>query len=213
MTEGRQALERGSGSCYSCRMTQYAFATTWDLEAPIDRVWSALADYERWHEWFPALRRVAVVEAGRADGTGAAADVTVRGALLPYDLTFRMHATRVEPPRLLELAAVGDLEGSGRWTLAEEEGVTTVRFEWRGAATKAWMNAIAPAARPLFGWNHDAVMRTAGRGLARSLGVPLRANESGPVEPDRAAAAVAVLTLAALAGAAIALGRRRSPRG
>jgi hypothetical protein len=35
------------------------------------------------------------------------------------------------------------------------------------------MNLLAPIARPVFGWNHDYVMRNGGEGLARLLGVPL----------------------------------------
>ncbi len=35
--------------------------------------------------------------------------------------------------------------------------------------TKAWMNAIAPLARPVFAWNHHAVMKQGGVGLAREL--------------------------------------------
>jgi hypothetical protein len=35
------------------------------------------------------------------------------------------------------------------------------------------MNAAAPVARPIFAWNHNAVMRNGGRGLAQLLGAPL----------------------------------------
>lgn len=194
-------------------MAEYDLATTWVLEAPVERVWSALSDYEHWHDWFPALRQVATVEPGEPDGTGRVLLATVRSAL-PYDLTFRMQVLRVEAPRLLELTALGDLDGTGRWTLAEEEGTTTSRFEWRVATTRPWMNAVAPVARPVLAWNHDVAMSAAGRGLARYLGVPLRANQSGPVEPSSpAATAAAVGTLAVLVGVAVAVARRRTFRG
>jgi hypothetical protein len=35
------------------------------------------------------------------------------------------------------------------------------------------MNWLAPLARPLFRWNHDAVMRAGGRGLAQLLNARL----------------------------------------
>src|SRR4051812_215273 len=162
-------------------MTDYAFATTWVLEAPIDRVWATLSDVDGWQTWFPVIRRVTVVEPGGPDGEGGVLEFAAR-ATLPYDLVVRLRITRVEAPHLLELSAVGDLDGSGRWTLAEEDGVTTARFEWRVATTKPWMNALAPAARPVFAWNHDLAMTAAGRGPARTLGGRLLANESGPGE-------------------------------
>jgi hypothetical protein len=34
------------------------------------------------------------------------------------------------------------------------------------------MNALAPLLAPAFAWNHHAVMRAGGDGLARHLGVP-----------------------------------------
>jgi len=194
-------------------MTDYAFATTWVLEAPIDRVWATLGDVDGWGTWFPAIRRVTVVEPGGHDGQGGVLEFAAR-ASLPYDLVGRVEVTRVEAPHLLELTAVGDLDGSGRWTLAEEDGVTTARFEWRVATTKPWMNALAPAARPVFAWNHDLAMTAAGRGLARTLGVRLLANESGPVERGEGRLATAALvTTLVLAGAAVVVGRSRRRSG
>ena len=38
---------------------------------------------------------------------------------------------------------------------------------------RAWMNRLAPVARPAFAYNHDAVMRQGAAGLARLLGAPL----------------------------------------
>jgi hypothetical protein len=44
---------------------------------------------------------------------------------------------------------------------------------WRRVerANKPRMNLLAPAARPLFTWNHDVVMDWGAGGLARKLGV------------------------------------------
>jgi hypothetical protein len=39
------------------------------------------------------------------------------------------------------------------------------------------MNRLAPLARPVFGWNHDVVMRWGGEGLARRLGGRLLAHD------------------------------------
>ena len=50
-----------------------------------------------------------------------------------------------------------------------------VTFDWEVRTTRAWMNALAPLARPLFTESHDRLMRRGGQDLARRLGVPLLA--------------------------------------
>jgi hypothetical protein len=72
-------------------------------------------------------------------------------------------------------SAHGELEGTGRWRLFEDAGVTAVLYEWNVSTSKRWMNAIAPLGRPVFAWNHDVVMRWGGEGLARRLGATLLA--------------------------------------
>jgi hypothetical protein len=53
--------------------------------------------------------------------------------------------------------------------------VTAVLYEWNVATSKAWMNLIAPIARPAFEWNHDWVMARGGEGIADLLGCRLLA--------------------------------------
>ncbi len=92
-------------------------------------------------------------------------------SLLPYRVGFEITTTRVERPYLLEADAVGELSGVGRWRLYEQDGVTAVLYEWNVATSKAWMNLLAPVARPIFEWNHDWVMARGGEGIARSAGL------------------------------------------
>jgi hypothetical protein len=84
-----------------------------------------------------------------------------------------MRITGVDRPERMDGHAVGELTGTGRWRLREDGGTTTVQFEWRVRTTRAWMNALAPVARPVFRWNHDWIMRQGGRGLAQRLGAEL----------------------------------------
>jgi hypothetical protein len=44
--------------------------------------------------------------------------------------------------------------------------MTHVRYDWIVDTTKRWMILLAPVARPLFAWNHHAVMRRGQEGLA-----------------------------------------------
>jgi hypothetical protein len=82
--------------------------------------------------------------------------------------------TTANPPRVLEAVAIGDLNGVGRWTLTPNGSGTDVRYDWNVRVRAGWMNALAPVARPLFEWNHDAVMRSGGQGLGRLLGARVR---------------------------------------
>lgn len=94
---------------------------------------------------------------------------------LPYDLCFEMRTTRVERPCLLEGEASGELAGTGRWRLFEQDDITAVLYEWNVRTTKRWMNLLAPIGRPLLAWNHDWVMHNGAEGIARLLGCKLLA--------------------------------------
>ncbi len=159
-------------------MRPYRFLSTWLLEAPRERVWDAIYDAERWPEWWRGVERMQIARAGDERGQGALWRSAWR-SLLPYTLEFEFELVRVERPSLLEGRARGELAGSGTWRVYESELGTASTWEWRVATTAAWMNAFGPLARPVFAWNHHAVMKNGGVGLARELGVPLVAQASG----------------------------------
>ncbi len=159
-------------------MAEYRFLTTWLIEAGRERVWDAIYDSERWPEWWRGVEEAKRIAAGDERGIGQLGSYVWRSRL-PYPVRFEITTTRVEPPHLLEGDAAGELEGTGRWRLFEQRSgetpVTAVLYEWNVATTKAWMNLLAPIARPVFRWNHDWVMRNGGTGLARELGARLLA--------------------------------------
>jgi hypothetical protein len=92
---------------------------------------------------------------------------------IQYDLEFEFVVRELDAPRSMRGDAVGELTGSGHWRLFEEDGVTAVVYDWNVRTTKAWMNLLAPLARPVFEYNHNVVMRWGGEGLARRLGCRL----------------------------------------
>jgi len=149
-------------------MSDYVFITQWWFDAPIERVWEAIRDAEQWPTLWRSVVAVRRVATGDESGVGEIRRFTWRGRL-PYALTFDMRTTRVEPPTALEGVASGQLEGRGLWRLASESGGTAVRYDWSVRTTKLWMRMLAPVARPLFSWNHDAVMKDGERGLRRLL--------------------------------------------
>jgi uncharacterized protein YndB with AHSA1/START domain len=153
---------------------EYRFLTTWLLEADRERVWDAIYDSEAWPSWWRGVERVVEVVPGDETGVGQVGRYTWRSKL-PYELSFEMHTTRVERPRLLEGEASGELAGVGRWRLFEQDGVTAATYEWNVGTTKRWMNLLSPIAKPIFEWNHDWVMGHGGEGIAELLGCRLLA--------------------------------------
>jgi hypothetical protein len=157
-------------------MADYAFLTTWLLESPRQPVWEAIHDQQRWPEWWRGVESVVELEPGGevVDGVGTVSRMVWK-SLLPYRICFEVTTTRVEHPALMEGRAVGELEGTGRWRLYEQDGITAVLYEWNVATTRPWMNRLAPLLRPVFEWNHDWVMARGGEGIARRLGCRLLA--------------------------------------
>ena len=62
-----------------------------------------------------------------------------------------------------------------------------MRYNWDVRTTRWWMNLAAPVARPVFTWNHEALMREAVQSLARRLAAELAlpSAESPPRQPAR----------------------------
>ena len=153
-------------------IADYAFLTTWLLDAPREPVWEAIYDQERWPEWWRGVEEVEERNGGGDGGVGAVSRMVWK-SLLPYRVEFEVTTTHVERPCLLQADAVGELAGIGRWRLYEQDGVTAVLYEWNVSTTKPWMNLLAPIARPVFEWNHDWVMSRGGEGIAKLLGCRL----------------------------------------
>lgn len=153
-------------------MAEYSFVTIWRIDAPIEKVWNALRDFKRMPSWWKYVQSVVELEPGDENGVGSLVRIVWTSAL-PYKLRFDTRTTRAQKPRLIELDAMGELNGTGRWQLSEEDGVTVVRYDWNVSTTKQWMNLLAPLLRPVFEWNHDILMNEGGRSLARLLNARL----------------------------------------
>ncbi|MDQ3587872.1 MAG: SRPBCC family protein [Actinomycetota bacterium] len=152
-------------------LPEYSFRTTWLVRAPREEVFQVIWDSERWPEWWRGVQSVVKLEEGDSDGVGSLGRYSWRSRL-PYTLEFDTRIIRVERPHLLEGHATGELEGTGLWRLFEQTGLTAVVYDWRVRTTRPWMNLLAPVAKPLFAWNHDAIMSWGAEGLAGRLGAP-----------------------------------------
>lgn len=157
-------------------MKAYEFLTIWRVKAPIESVWNEIYHSDEWPTWWKGVESVVEVRKGDENGVGSVRRYTWKSKL-PYRLSFGMQTIRIEPPRLLEGIAIGELQGRGLWQLSTEGSETIVRYDWNVETTKSWMNLLAPIARPLFEWNHNVVMSWGAEGLAKRLGVSVVAQE------------------------------------
>ena len=156
-------------------MAGYRFLTTWLLDSPREPVWDVLYDQKAWPSWWRGVEKVVELDPGDEDGLGSHSLMTWR-SFLPYDLEFEARTVRIERPHLIEGQVDGELAGVGRWRLFEEVGTTAVLYEWDVRTTRAWMNLLAPVARPFFAWNHNWVMARGGEGISQRLGCRLLAS-------------------------------------
>ena len=159
-------------------MADYRFLTTWLVDAPIARVWDVIYAIELWPNWWRGVQSVTELHHGDGDGVGTVYRHIWRSKI-PYAVRFDVTVVRVERPNLIDATAEGGLAGTGTFRLFEAPLGTAVTYDWRVRTTRAWMNAIAPVARPVFEWNHHAVMKQGGVGLAERLRVALVAQASG----------------------------------
>lgn len=164
-------------------MARYRFVTDMRFGASIDAVYGIIVEPEGWlGGWGDAVSVERTSDGGR-DGLGAAFEATVK-APLGYRLSACIETVEVDRPRQLRMRATGDLDGTGVWTLREDEAGTDVRFAWDVEATEPWMRRLTPVARPLFEWSHRVVMRNATEAAAAHLGAELLDFRSRPVRRD-----------------------------
>ncbi len=152
-------------------MSDYKFVTIWTIDAPLEKVWDVIEEADAWPEWWRGVLRSVELKPGDDDGVGSIRRTTWKSAL-PYKLEFDTEILRVERHRLIEARAFGELDGHGLWWFDEiSNRQTRVRYDWTVKTTKAWMNLLAPFARPFFRWNHDTIMSWGEDGLKRRLGI------------------------------------------
>ena len=153
-------------------MAQYEMVTIWKIKAPIESVWEAIRSLEDWPAWWSFVAKVVEIDPGAENGLGAVHRLDWK-TRLPYSLSFESVVVQIKKPIRIEAKVDGELVGYATWRLSQTGDITMVRHDWRVSTRKAWMNWLAPIAKPAFKWNHVAVMQDGGEGLARHLDAKL----------------------------------------
>jgi uncharacterized protein YndB with AHSA1/START domain len=142
---------------------EYVFLDEWDVNAPREAVFDAIADARTYPVWWTPV--YIAVEADGPPEVGRSSRQHFKGRL-PYTLKTESTITLLERPEKVEADVVGDLRGRGVWTLTERDGGGThVRFDWTVLADRPLLKRLTPVLRPLFRWNHNWAVKRAMAGL------------------------------------------------
>ncbi len=150
------------------RDSHYRFRSTWTLDEPLGAVWAALASPTTWPRWWPGCVIVESLSGQTTPCVGNCYRFYWRGAL-PYCLVICICITHLDAPKRMGGDVEGPIEGRAEWRLWEDRDRTKVSFEFSVSGSKPWMRYVAPAARPLFRWNHARLMASGERGLRQWL--------------------------------------------
>lgn len=140
----------------------YAFVDEWEVAAPREAVFDAIADARTYPQWW---RPVYIdVDADGPAELGKQSRQHFKGRL-PYHLNTRSTVVALDPPHTITGDVDGDLRGRGTWTLTPTATGTHVRFDWQVFADRRLLRVLTPVLRPVFRWNHNWAIARAKEGL------------------------------------------------
>jgi uncharacterized protein YndB with AHSA1/START domain len=140
----------------------YVFVDQWEVAAPREAVFDAIADARSYPEWWKPV--YLEVESDGPPERGKESRQHFKGRL-PYHLRTRSVIAALDPPRTITADVDGDLRGRGSWTLTPTERGTHVRFDWQVHADRRLLRVLTPVLRPLLRWNHNWAIARAMEGL------------------------------------------------
>ena len=158
----RAAYPQYSAGVSEAESSEYVFVDEWDVDAPPEAVFDALADATTYPKWWRPVYIETTTDG--PPGIGRTSQQHFKGRL-PYHLHTTSTITLYERPTAVGADVDGDLRGRGLWTLTPRDGGTHVRFDWRVYAEKPIVRALTPVLRPLFRWNHAWAIARAQAGL------------------------------------------------
>ena len=140
----------------------YVFVDQWEVAAPPEAVFDAIADARTYPEWWSPV--YIDVDADGPAELGRSSNQHFKGRL-PYHLHTRSTVVELDPPHAVTADVDGDLRGRGTWTLTPTAGGTHVRFDWQVHADRRLLKLLTPLLRPALRWNHNWAIARAMEGL------------------------------------------------
>ena len=149
-------------------MARYKFIDRWSIRAPIDQVFSHIADASTYPRWWPVYPTVEVVPDVQPPHIGSRARLAVASAL-GYRLNLEVEITESNPPYYLNTLSRGDLEGTGTWEFEQKGDTTIATWTWIVESHHPLLKMLEPIAKRLFEWSHNDASEKGHRGLKKLL--------------------------------------------
>ncbi len=153
----------------TAKPNEFHIVTRWQVQAGIAEVADILTDAEHLPDWWGRVYLgVTVTDPGGPDQIGRTVAVHSKG-WLPYHIRWSGRLVSADLPHTWEIAATGDLEGHGIWTLRQTGPVAEVTYDWRVKAERPLLRLLSPLLAPVFAWNHRWAMAQGEAGLRAEL--------------------------------------------
>ena len=140
----------------------YRFDSVWNVRAPREKVYAALADIEGYGRWWPQVREINRIDADSGR-------VRIR-SLLPYTLDLVLaRSVQDQAGGILRVDISGDLRGWCAWQITADGADTRAELSQEVEVTGLVLRRAPFAARPLLRGNYTHMMRAGERGLREYL--------------------------------------------
>ncbi|MES2796486.1 MAG: SRPBCC family protein [Bacteroidota bacterium] len=165
------------------KSSEYQFITHWQVEATPEEVYEIISDSNRLTQWWPSVYLdLKVLEKGGEGGLNKLVELYTKG-WLPYTLRWKFKVIKVDKPHSLEIQAIGDFIGGGKWIFEPSENGCNITYDWRIEATKPILKKLSWLMKPAFSANHLWAMRKGEESL--KLELRRRKGEKNVAEPPK----------------------------
>jgi len=136
----------------------YHFVSRWRVEGTCGEVADILGDPLALSRWWPSVYlRVEEIRPPVADRVGQRVRLRTKG-WLPYTIDWEFEVVDSRYPHGFSIAASGDFDGRGVWTLQQNGRYVDITFDWRIRAEKPLLRRLSFLLKPLFEANHRWAM-------------------------------------------------------
>jgi hypothetical protein len=147
----------------------YHFSSVWKVDASLEKAWNIIKHPENWTQWWKGVLKAEIISAGGENGIRKK-HAFIWQSFIPYKLHFTSEVIRIQELKYIEAKVEGELEGTGTWYFSNHRNETVIRFDWKVATAKTWMNLFAPVLKPVFIWNHNWLMKQGEKGIKNVCG-------------------------------------------
>ncbi len=180
----------------------YHFLTRWRVQATPEEIYDILAEPLEYPRWWPSVYL-------GVDRTGPKRFRLHTRGWLPYTLEWNAETVISERPARIEIAATGDFNGRGIWSLRADGEFTDVSFDWNLHAEKPLLRHCSFALKPAFEANHrwamDMGLQSLQLELERSRATTADAMNAIPAPPRPAHLSERTLLAGALMAGSVAV--------